>query len=271
MTWILEAAAILCLVYYGILAFYSGMTTSFALFWPALAVALMMMAAALHFKHRHPQAVPVWLTVSVTTAVIASAAVFVIVEMLIMVSALSPTRQAMDYVIVLGAKVNGNVPSNSLKKRLNKALEYAENNPNTILVLSGGQGPDESVSEASVMYDYLVFNGVPKEQMLVETKSCNTRENISFSRAVIERHENWKAMVLKQELKESYRERAEGDTVKIGILTSNFHLLRAKSIAKKQGVPGAYGIAAPSDPLMAVHLWVRECFAVLKDKFMGAM
>lgn len=65
---------------------------------------------------------------------------FVAVELLIGWSAVTSTRRAAEYVIVLGAKVRGSELSNSLKKRLDKALEYAENNPNTVLVLSGGKG-----------------------------------------------------------------------------------------------------------------------------------
>ena len=59
------------------------------------------------------------------------------------------------------------------------------------------------------------------------------------------------------------------DSIHIGILTSDFHLFRAKAIARKQGVKNVYGIAAPTDIGLAPHLWLRECFAILKDKFMG--
>lgn len=270
MTWILEAAAVLCLIYYGILIIYSGAATSFILFWPVCAVCLLMLAGAIHFRRRHPEAVPVWLSVAVTTVLAAAVAVFVAVELCIAAAALFSTKQAMDYVIVLGAKADKTQPSRSLKKRLNKALEYAENNPNTILVLSGGRGSDESVSEAQVMYDYLRFNGVPGDQLLMEPRSRNTKENIAFSKEVIERHELWKAAVLRGSQEDCHYKREE-DPVKIGIITSDFHLLRAEGIARKQGIRDIQGIAAPGDPVMALHLWVRECFAVLKDKFLGVM
>lgn len=271
MTLILEAAAVLCLIYYGILIIYSGAATSFALFWPVCAACLLLLAGALHFRRRHPEAVPVWLSVAVTTIAAAAIAVFVAIELCIAAASLFSTRQAMDYVIVLGAKVDGTLPSKSLKKRLNKALEYAENNPNTILVLSGGQGRDEPLSEAQVMYSYLEFNGVPRDQLLMESRSRNTKENITFSKDVIERHERWKASVLREEVQDDYLDRSGGDPVKIGIITSNFHMLRAEGIARKQGIADVHGISAPGDPVMALHLWVRECFAILKDKFLGVM
>lgn len=271
MTWILQGAAVLCLIYYGIIVVYSGLSTSFALFWPVMSVVLVLCSAALIFYRRHQELVPVWMTVAATTAVSAIVAVFIVVELLICLGALTSTNKAVDYVVVLGTKVNGNELSNSLKKRLDKALKYAENNPNTMLVLSGGQGSDEEMSEAQAMYDYLAFNGVAKEQLLTENRSRNTKENILFSKEVIERQEEWKVAVAKLNLKENYVGRSESDDIKIGVLTNNFHVFRAKEIARKQGMKNVYGISAPSDGLMALHFWVRECFAVLKDKFMGNM
>ena len=62
--------------------------------------------------------------------------------------------QPADYVIVLGARVRGAKISNSLKQRLDRAIEYSEEYPNTVLVLSGGKGPGEEISEARAMYEY---------------------------------------------------------------------------------------------------------------------
>lgn len=194
---------------------------------------------------------------------------FVAVELLIGWSAVTSTRRAAEYVIVLGAKVRGSELSNSLKKRLDKALEYAENNPNTVLVLSGGKGEGEDISEAEAMYDYLQYNGIPESQLLLEEQSVNTVQNIVFSKKVIDYQEKYKAMEARESLLDSYKERS--DSVKIAVLTSNYHVFRAKSIARKQGIYNISGIAAPGDPVLAIHMWVRECFAVLKDKFMGKM
>ena len=86
---------------------------------------------------------------------------------------------------------------------------------------------------------------------------------------VIDYQEKYKAMEARESLLDSYKERS--DSVKIAVLTSNYHVFRAKSIARKQGIYNISGIAAPGDPVLAIHMWVRECFAVLKDKFMGKM
>ena len=87
---------------------------------------------------------------------------------------------------MLGARVKEHTVSNSLKKRLDRAIVYAEENPYTILVLSGGKGPGEADSEAQVMYDYLVYNGVSPRQLLMESDSTSTVENIAYSKIVIE-------------------------------------------------------------------------------------
>mgnify|MGYP002248354891 FL=1 len=109
---------------------------------------------------------------------------------LVFLGVASEEEPGLDYVIVLGAKVKEHTVSNSLKKRLDKAIDYAQKNPETYLVLSGGKGADEPISEAQAMYKYLVYNGVRPEQLLLEDRSASTVENIAYSRLVIEGHRN---------------------------------------------------------------------------------
>lgn len=271
MTWILEGAALFCVVYYVILTVYAGFSVSFSLIWPALATVFVLLAAGLHFLRRHEGRAPSWIFISTATVCMAGFVIFAVTEALIAFHAFTATRQAADYVIVLGARVKDREISRSLKRRLDRAVEYAEANPNTVLVLSGGQGKDEPVSEARAMYEYLEYNGVAPERLLLEDQSSNTAQNITFSRKVIERQEFYKAQSAQARLQEYYQERSQEDPVRIAVLTSDYHLFRAKSIARKQGLSGVTGIAASGDPVLAIHMWVRECFAVLKDKFMGRM
>ena len=271
MTWLLEGAALLCLIYYVVIVVYSGFSTSFSLFWPILAALLIFLSLGIHIYRRRSDMIPLWIPVSIGTAFAACTLVFVITELLIGGSALTSKAQAADYVIVLGAKVQGTELSNSLKARLDRAIQYAEEYPNTVLVLSGGKGEGEEISEARVMYDYLLYNGVPAEKLLIEDQSSNTVENITFSRKVIERQEYYKAQAARAHLMEQYRARSEDDMIRIGVLTSNYHVFRAKAIAKKQEIWNPVGITASGDPVLSVHMWIREGFAVLKDKFMGRM
>ena len=120
------------------------------------------------------------------------------------------------------------------------------------------------------MYEYLQYNGIPEDKLLIEDQSSDTVQNIEFSRTVIDRQEYNKAQAARAHLMEFYRERPDGDTIQIGILTSNYHVFRAEAIARRQEIEPV-GVAAACDPVLAVHLWLREAFAVLKDKFMGRL
>lgn len=271
MTWLLCGSAVFCLIYYMVIICYSGIATSFSAVWLVLAAVLGAMAAFYEIYLRHRDRIPVWIPVSLLTVLGTGVAVFAAMEILIGVGMIRASRQSMDYVIVLGAQVRGKELSSSLERRLKRALEYADQNPNTMFVLSGGQGPGEDVSEAWAMYQYLHYNGIPDSQMLLEDQSRNTVENIKLSAGLIEIQERWKDLVGRQYLAQDYRGRDDTDRIRIGILTSNFHIYRARAIAQKQGLSQIYGIAAPSDPVLFLHMCVREGFAILKDKFMGNM
>ena len=154
----------------------------------------------------------------------------------------------LPYIVVLGAQVHEDGPSLVLKYRLDKAAEYLEANTETICVVSGGQGINEPFSEAQGMKDYLVKLGIREERILIEDQSLNTVQNIRNSRALL----------------------PEG-TVKAGIVTNNFHVCRGVSIARRQGLSEAVGIAADSTPVYLPHNMLREFFGIVKDTVTGAM
>ena len=271
MTWFLEGAALFCILYYAVIAAYSGLSTSFSLFWPFMAAVFLGLVLFWKLYERKRDLIPVWMPVSLGTMLAACAVVFLITELCIAWGAVTARSEAADYVIVLGAKTENGVPGNSLRSRLDRTLTYAMQHPNTVLILSGGKGTDETVSEARVMFDYLKERGVPQERMLLEDQSFSTAENILFSSKVIDRQEYYKDQMVRVHLREQYRARSEWDEVRVGILTDNYHLFRAKAIARKQGIWNPAGIAASGDRVLALHMWIREGFAVLKDKFMGKM
>ena len=236
---------VFCLTYYGVIVCYSGPSTSFAPIWLVLSACLFIIATVVHFYDRFRDRISLRLEVSAVTALTAIFVVFVCVEIAMGVNFFSLDKQSADYVIVLGAQVRGKTLSRTLEYRLEKALEYARVHPNTVLVLSGGQGAGEEMTEAEAMYEYLKAHGIPESQMLLEEQSASTYENLSPP--------------------------DEEVSIRVGIITSNFHVLRAKAIARKTGIPGITGIAAKSDPVLFLHFSVRECFAILKDKFVGNM
>ena len=152
-----------------------------------------------------------------------------------------------DAVIVLGAGVNGTEPSLSLRTRLDAALDYLEDNPDVPVVLTGGKGYGEEISEAQCMYDWLTARGVDPERLILEERAGNTAENFAFSRELLE-------------------ERGiDPDGNLVAVVTNDFHIARSRLIAAKQGYGHAFGVPAK---LPWVHLeinyYLREAFAVVK-------
>ena len=274
MTGVLWIVAAACVIYYVVIVIYSGFTTSFSFVWLLFAAACLFISLGWEYYIKHRDKVPLWLSVAVVTVCCTGILVFAVVEILIFTGAAGRDASGLDYVIVLGAKVREDGISKSLKNRLDKAIDYLEDNPGTTLVLSGGQGEDEPFPEARAMRDYLVFNGVDEKKLILETRSASTVENIAYSRIAIEEDQaRQKALRAKANVvmePGTYMEVPERP-IRIGVLTSDFHVFRAEKIAQKWGIPDIYGISSESDPILFVHLCVRECAAILKDKLVGNM
>lgn len=282
LTWVLAAGAVICLLYYLVIILYSGMGTSFAIIWLLMGAFLGLSAAGVRCYQRYPERLALWVPVSLVTLCASGMVIVMIVQMLILGTVPETAEQNLDYVIVLGASVKKDGISKTLKLRLDKAAEYAFQNPDTVLVLSGGQGDDEPESEAAAMQMYLLQCGVPEKQILLEDRSHNTTENIAYSKLLIETQKlkpQAREFLPPMPNEESPRPRAQGKsavageseqrTAKVGLLTSNFHLFRTMKIAEKQGMEDLQGIAAEADRVLFVHFCFRDCFAILKDRLVG--
>ena len=88
--------------------------------------------------------------------------------------------------IILGCQVKPWGPSILLQDRLDRALDYLEDHPDLLVVVSGGQGSDEPMSEAQAMADYLEEHGISRETILLEDRSHNTMQNFAYSKEVLE-------------------------------------------------------------------------------------
>lgn len=246
LTYILMGIATICLLYYFVCVIRSGIRSEFSLVWLVVAIVLGIASFGCRYFVQHNYTIPRAVTVIGVGIVFVGVTIFTITEGIILYYANQEAPEDLDYVIVLGAKVRGTTITKSLQKRLDTTLEYVESNPNTKIIVSGGQGPDEDISEAEAMAKYLVQHGISEEQIILEKESTNTNENILFS-----------------------KEALPDGKQKIGIITNGFHVFRATSIANKNKIGKVYGIGAPSDPFMCVNYYVREVFAVLKDKLVG--
>lgn len=150
-----------------------------------------------------------------------------------------------DYAIVLGAKVKRDAPSLSLQYRLDATLRYAHDNPHVKMILSGGQGPDEPMSEAEAMRQFLTRNGIAEERLLLETASTSTYENILFSKALL-----------------------PDEVESVTIITSDYHLARARKLASNLNLQ-TDAVAARTPKVVAAKLISRERIALLKTYIVG--
>ena len=285
--WVFTAAAVLCLVYYGVIVLYAGFGTSFAVLWLLIGGFFGATAAGIHFYQKYPERVPLWLPVSFVTLCASGLLIVLVTQILIFGRIPAAAEPSLDYVIVLGAKVkpDGSL-SKTLKLRLDKALEYMKENPETMLVLSGAKGDAEPCSEADAMETYLLGQGADPDHLLKEEQSFSTVENLAYSRVMIEKRENLLEQERKAEADRLLRAPGEIEGVpetgasanntpvlarqpRVGIITSNFHLCRAAMIAKKQDYGTVYGIASEADKVLLVHFSLRDGIALLKDRLMG--
>ena len=155
-----------------------------------------------------------------------------------------------DYVIVLGAGVNGKDPSLILRERLEAAESYLKANENVICIVSGGQGSGEEITEAACMQNYLISNGIEPERIWMEDKATSTWENIKFSLELI-------------------REKTRQNPSVAGIVSNEFHLPRAGLMAEKQGLE-IVGIPAETSWVsLRINYYLREIVAVWKHMIFG--
>ncbi|WP_422485431.1 YdcF family protein [Gudongella sp. DL1XJH-153] len=169
---------------------------------------------------------------------------FVLIEGIILLEGREADAPQVDYVIVLGARLYGDVPSPALAERLKAAEDYLIENESTKVVVTGGQGTDETIPEAQAMRKYLVENGIDENRIIVEDRATSTYENMKYSKELIEEETDEPVTVL--------------------VITNEHHIFRAKFLAKRQGME-AYGLPAKIPPSILLQSYIREYFAVVKS------
>lgn len=150
------------------------------------------------------------------------------------------------YLIVLGNKMEGSEPSPLLSDRIEAAAKYMEENPHVVAIASGYQSEGADISEAQCIYNGLTQQGIAPDRILLEEKATTTRENFQYSCALLE-------------------EKLGFIPQNIGVLSSEFHLLRAKMLAKECGIDAVTVAAHTSDTEAFFKYFVREIFMVWYD------
>ncbi|UYZ37629.1 YdcF family protein [Clostridium beijerinckii] len=173
---------------------------------------------------------------------------FIIIEALI-INYPKYNRNSDDYIIVLGAGLdNGGVPNLILRERLDIAIKCMKENLAQYIVLSGGQGTDESTSEAQAMSEYLQAKGIEKNKIILEDKSRDTNENLKYSKEKIE----------------EFSSKSISD-IKVKIVTTDFHAFRSSILAKKNGYKSFDNYSSTMPWYFVPSTYAMESIAVIKS------
>ena len=151
----------------------------------------------------------------------------------------------LEYIIVLGAHVEGTRLTLALLERTRRALQYLQENPETKAVLSGGKGTGEAITEAQAMSHYLTEHGIKGERLILEERSTSTAENLKFSLDLI------------------------GLDHSVGVVTNHFHVFRGTAIGRKCGCREIYPIPSRYRSWRLLIYIPREILAIIKDKIIG--
>lgn len=149
-----------------------------------------------------------------------------------------------DTVIVLGSGIKGEKISVGLRGRLDSAVAYYAKNPDAVIVVSGGQGPQEVITESLAMERYLLGKGIPQEKIIKEENAANTYENFMFSKKLLDERFNRPYSVV--------------------FITSDYHVFRAESIAKTAGFADVSNYHSKTKWYSVIPSCLRECVGVLR-------
>ena len=239
----LFAAALVFLALAVLLRFVPGLRFSALLCLCATAV-LFIFYLLEHFARRGHRAAA-WCELALIAALLLGFSLFTVLETMVVRGSFADESDApVSAVIVLGAGVNGETPSLTLRTRIDAAAAYLEEHPDVPVILSGGQGPGEAITEAECMRRALVRRGADESRLYPEERSTSTQENLRYSRAILE-------------------ELGVDPARRVAIVTSDFHLCRARLMwgGDTAAVP-AHLPSALYFQCLTVNYFIREAFGL---------
>lgn len=240
---LLFAAALVFLALAVLLRFVPGLRFSALLCLCATAV-LFIFYLLEHFARRGHRAAA-WCELALIAALLLGFSLFTVLETMVVRGSFADESDApVSAVIVLGAGVNGETPSLTLRTRIDAAAAYLEEHPDVPVILSGGQGPGEAITEAECMRRALVRRGADESRLYPEERSTSTQENLRYSRAILE-------------------ELGVDPAQRVAIVTSDFHLCRARLMwgGDTAAVP-AHLPSALYFQCLTVNYFIREAFGL---------
>ena len=150
-----------------------------------------------------------------------------------------------DAVIVLGSGIIGEKVPDNLRHRLDAAVDYASRNPGAAIVVSGGQGPDEDITESLAMEKYLVSAGIPESRIIKESLATSTAENFSYSKELLDDR--------------------LGGSYSVAFISSSYHIFRASALAETSGFDNITHRHAAVPFCLIIPNGIRECLGVVRQ------
>ncbi len=244
MLWIVLGSA--CLAYYAAIEYFSE-GQPMTVVWIFLAVLFLVCYLWREYRKRHSgKKRPLWFRTFCVTSLCLLLVLLGVTASRIILSMLSSAEPSLDYIVILAQQDIEGETEAELVKRLDRAVEYLQENENTSVIVSGGWEADKGSSSARVMYQYLLRRGVERERIFWETYSTNTKENLSYSMVI-----------------------AGGQQARMGIVASDYFTYRACRVARNLGMTTVEGIPSDTPAWLLPHRLTTEVLRVLEDKFLG--
>lgn len=184
---------------------------------------------------------PPWLTTLYTIIVICTV---IFCSVLLLYGSKDTTTYSEDAIILLGAGIHGEAPGTTLTGRLDTALEYYKKNNDAVFVVSGGQGPQENITEAEAMARYLIAGGVDPNNIILEENATSSRENFAFSKSLLDEYFDSEYSVV--------------------FISNEYHVYRAEFTAKEEGYTSLSHLHSRTSLYTLIPNLLRECLAIVK-------
>ena len=235
-----------CFVYYFICAAYGGFGVPLLFIWP-IGGAVLILKSLFCIKHnlRRRRALK-FASVCFDCVFIAFFAGYAVFAGFAIGDMNETPPEDCDCIIVLGAGVNGSEPSEALQNRIDAAYSYLTVNPETFAVGAGGLGEDADISEGECIADALIEMGIRAGRVAYEDRSTTTVENMKFA-----------------------LEKVPDDAESVAVVSSGFHIFRAKIILSNYTDMRVYGSAATGFDLLTPHYILREYIVFIIDILLG--
>ena len=149
-----------------------------------------------------------------------------------------------DCALVLGSGIRGEKILPTLQFRLDKCLDYIQHNPEALIIVSGGKGRNETISESEAMKRYLISKGVDPNRIIEENQSKNTRQNMQFSKALLDT-------------------RFPSGNYSVVCITSDYHAYRASKLSKKADLTVSH-YSAKTAWYLYPAAYFRETLSIIK-------